>query len=209
MDIDSSIWDQSYHLGNTMPQIWYYHFQILFTSALTLKKNALEGDYFIRNSNISDFKPGTPEHNEGWKRENGRPAAMLLAYSIENLLKGIYAKKLFSMDNEKSKNDLISNLPQDMRGHWMNKFIRDKLEIELSENENVTLLALSHASRWFGRYATAINLEEYKQFSNINGYSIIHKIIFTDFGDEFPFGQEVDGILDKLEPMIRDKNYFN
>ena len=113
----------------------------------------------IIHQHKTHFPPGDPD-NDKYDRSLMEPQiSMLLAYALENYLKGLWVHQNSHELNLKKQ---MTKLPQEFTansGHDLNA-LATLTKIDLNEKEAELLRILSEHSTWRGRYAIATNISD-------------------------------------------------
>lgn len=112
----------------------------------------------------SSFVPYVPKKDEPFQAlEYQRVYLMLVAYSLENLMKGFCAYKFKSEFFEETSTS--GTLPKMLKTHNLKK-LAENCPLELSDTEHKLLNRLSRHSEWIGRYHFPTTA---KEFYNLTG----------------------------------------
>lgn len=176
-----------------MKESWFMSGQRLIRAAEVLLEQLWE--YKTEAERIltktKEFPAGDPDFEVVERSMMEPQISMLLGYSLENFMKGLWVHQHPEAVADAKK--LPSQLTQNT-GHDLNE-LAHFIGIEVTEGEAELLRVLSEFSRWRGRYAIEKNEERngeaWSKAANL-------KIVSSQYPGEVKWPAEVYSVLDKI-----------
>jgi len=182
-------WRSSFRTVNSIQKPWFLKAEWLFHSATIILEKAIEARNYIGkgNSPKGTIKKGEPYYETILDYSSMQQALLLIGFSIENLLKGLWIKK-HNPDDKIINNDKINSK---IITHKLSE-LANEIGIEFSQEEINTLNVFRELIEWKGRYPIPLNVTDYVN-SNHEGYS---KLLSGFTKTEMP--KELNSILEKI-----------
>lgn len=145
------------------PREWLFAARRLYAAAKLLEPKI---NKLWKSFDNSIFFSELPQENEPFQASDYQSVyLMLVAYSLENLMKGFWAYKFESeLLEEASKNGV---LPKMLKTHDLKK-LAENCPIGLSDGERALLKKLSSHAEWIGRYPNATTAEKFYNLPSAN-----------------------------------------
>ena len=151
----------------TDPWRWLNSAQILFKTSELIEPQIHSLWNFVENDSVNEFKNSAGKVIEVADYQS--VYMMLIAYSIENLLKG----RIIECERDKVHRETLKTgkLPTEVKSHNLSALAK-KCNLKLTDIEQKLLHRLSEHAMWFGRYPFPTSVPDHYIFRKPFGPTI-------------------------------------